>query len=296
MTNTLNQPKQFTRKDIQQQVTDTIIQQLEKGTIPWKQPWKGTGLPVNYTTGNKYRGVNVLLLWSSAIQNEFTSMEWGTFKQWTGKDETIRKGEKGSLIVYYDTFEKEVDGEMKNIPFLKSSIVFNKCQLNSYQKPELINLDNAGLTTTVKAIDEFVENTKATIQHSYLGACYNPSQDKIYMPYPEYFEDTNTCTATEGYYSTLLHELTHWTGGKDRIERTKGKKFEDVNYALEELVAEMGAAFLCSEFGIETLEKEDHSGYIAYWLKVLKDNKQCIFTASSEASKAVDFLHGLQPQ
>lgn len=119
--------------DIHQQVTDTIIRQLEAGTIPWQQPWKGDNnrmlnLPKNLVSGKHYRGINIVLLWSAAIEKEYTSSEWASFKQWNAKSETIRKGEKGSLIVYYDTFEKEVDGELKKIPFLKSSVVFNRCQ------------------------------------------------------------------------------------------------------------------------------------------------------------------------
>lgn len=115
------------------------------------------------------------------------------------------------------------------------------------------------------------------------------------MPFTESFIDTTTCTATEAYYSTLLHELTHWSGSPQRLDRAKGKKFADQNYATEELVAELGAAFLSAELEITQSPKEDHAAYIANWLEVLKNNKQCVFTAASEASKAVDYLQGLQP-
>jgi antirestriction protein ArdC len=115
------------------------------------------------------------------------------------------------------------------------------------------------------------------------------------MPYREFFLNTNACTATEGYYSVLLHELTHWTGAKPRLERINNKKFGDENYATEELVAELGNAFLCAEFDIGILPKGNPASYIDHWLKVLKDNKQCIFTAASAASAAVDYLQALQP-
>lgn len=292
----------FTHRDIHQQVTDTIIQQLEAGTVPWHKPWKGEdnrlfSIPQNFTTGNKYRGINILLLWSSAIKHDFPEQEWASFKQWQDKKESVRKGEKGSMIVYYDTFEKEVDGEVKKIPFLKSSVVFNRSQLASYTPAEKeVEPNPVPLVERIQKVDGFVSNTGVNVEHKNYTACYIPSQDKVCMPLPEAFVDTETSTATEGYYSTLLHELTHWTGNPQRLNRTGGKKFGDENYATEELVAELGAAFLCAEFEITTVTKADHASYIASWLKALKDNKNCIITAASEASKAVAYLQELQPQ
>lgn len=287
-------------RDIHQEVTDTIIAQLEKGTIPWRQPWQGqsTGfdLPYNGISKNNYQGINIILLWSSAIDKNFDTAEWATFKQWAEQKESIRKGEKGSTIVYYDAIEKEEDGEIKRIPFLKAYHVFNRCQLNSYTpqepKPET---ETAPLVRRIEVVDSFVENTQAVIEHGTDGAFYRPSEDKIYMPKVEAFLDTESCTSTEGYYSTLLHELVHWSGAEKRMNRTKGKKFGDHQYAVEELIAELGSAFLCAEFDIANVDKGDHANYIANWLKVLKDNKHCIVTASSEASKAVNYMKQLTP-
>ncbi len=299
MSNTANN----NRRDIHQQVTDTIIKQLEQGTVPWHKPWQGEdtkafGLPYNGITQNHYRGINIVLLWSSAIEKQYPLAEWGTFKQWADKKEMIRKGEKGSMIVYYDTFEKEEDDEIRKIPFLKTSYVFNRCQLNSYE-PSVTEEDNQpkqSLVERIEKVDTFIGNTQAMIEHGPKGACYSPKEDKIYLPVTEAFMDTETCTATEGYYSTLLHELVHWSGAPDRMDRAKGKRFGDQNYAAEELVAELGAAFLCAEHDIATAEKGDHANYIASWLKALKDNKHCIISAASEASKAVQYMKGLQPQ
>lgn len=291
-----------TRRDIHQQVTDTIIQQLEAGTVPWHKPWKGDNnnvftIPKNFTTGNKYRGINIVLLWSAAIAHDYPTQEWGSFKQWQDKKEAVRKGEKGSMIVYYDTMEREVDGETKKIPFVKSSVVFNRSQLASYQPAEKEETLNAvPLIERIKVVDDFITNTGANVEHKNYTACYIPSQDKILMPLPEAFVDTEACNATEGYYSTLLHELTHWTGSKERLNREGGKRFGDENYATEELVAELGAAFMCSEFEITATIKTDHASYIANWLKALRDNKHCVFTAASEASKAVTYLQELQPK
>ena len=298
---TLTQPavkQEWQRKDLYQEVTNKIIQQLEKGTIPWHKPWGDTEIgftiPKNFSTGNFYRGINIVLLWSSAVENEYRSDEWATFKQWTEKKESIKKGEKGNLVVYYDTFEKEIEGEMQKLPFLKSSVVFNRCQLASYVPEEKPIEQEKPLVERINVVDDFVANTKAKIKTQGSKAYYKRSTDEIVMPKLTLFKNTETCTATEGYFSTLLHELTHWTGSEKRLNRLKGKKFGDKHYANEELVAELSAAFLCAGFGIPTLDKGDHAAYIQSWLKALKDDKRCIFTAASGASKAVEYLYSLQ--
>lgn len=290
------------RKNIHQQVTDTIIAQLEAGTIPWQQPWTGSDnrlltIPKNFTTNKSYRGINILLLWGASITHNYTSDEWGSFLQWQGKKEAIRKGEKGSMIVYYDTLEKEnQDGEIENIPFLKTSVVFNRCQLASYTPEEKTVAENKkSLVERFDTIDQFVNNTKAVIKHEGFGACYMNTSDTIYMPEPDSFIDTENCTATEGYYGTLLHELLHWTGHEKRMKRTFGRKFGDRPYAEEELVAELGSAFLCSGFEITKEPPKHHASYIAHWTKVLQENTHCIIAAASQASKAIDYLHTLQP-
>lgn len=197
--------------------------------------------------------------------------------------------------MYYDTFQKDVDGELKEIPFLKTSYVFNRCQLASYTTEPVEAPSPVSLVEKISQVDGFINNTHAIVEHHGSRAYYRPSEDKIVMPSQESFNDTDVCTATEGYYSTLLHELTHWTGHEKRLDRKGGKKFGDKSYATEELVAELGAAFLCTEFGINTADKGNHASYIDSWLKVLKENKHCLITAASEASKACDFLQNLQP-
>ncbi|MFD1258580.1 ArdC family protein [Mucilaginibacter terrae] len=285
------------RLDVHDLVTTTIIEQLEKGVIPWQKPWSGPnhqvlGLPQNYVTGNKYNGINIVLLWCSAIKNNYTTSEWGSFKQWQSKNEKVRKGEKGNLVVYYDTIEKEKDGEIQKIPFLKSSYVFNRCQLQSYEPPTPTHepTSKVSIIEKIDAIEQFVSNTKAIIQQQGDQAFYSPMADRINMPFPEYFEDTASCTATEGYYSTLLHELSHWTGHKDRLNRLEKARFGDKKYANEELVAEFSSAFLCAGFGIATLEKGNHSSYIDNWLSVLREDNRAIFRAASEANKVVEYL------
>ena len=154
--------------------------------------------------------MNIILLWCSALKNNFLTDEWAGFQQWKDRGESVRKDEKGSLIVYYTTLEKEVDDEITKIPMLKSLKVFNRCQLISYD-PDKYNEEkpSASLVEKIAVVDEFISNTGAIVEHHDGGACYRPSCDKILMPYPEKFRDTLTCTATEGYYSSTLHELVH---------------------------------------------------------------------------------------
>ena len=292
---------EFKRKDIHQEVTDTIIKQLESGTVPWHKPWNqednySSLIPQNSNTKNNYKGINIVLLWCAAMDKNYTSNEWATFKQWKEKKEAIKKDEKGSMIVYYDTFEKEQEGEIKKIPFLKHSVVFNRCQLASYNASDIQPTENTkSLVERIDLVEEFVSNIKATIEHNHSKACYNRVSDKISLPQITSFIDTDNCTATEGYYSTLMHELTHWTGHTSRLDRNLGKKFGDKNYAVEELVAELGASFLSAEFGISNPTQANHASYIASWLEVIKENKYAVLTAASEGSKATDYLHKLQP-
>lgn len=293
----------YKRKDIYQEVTDTIVRQLEKGVIPWHQPWKSDAnfsfdLPMNNNTRNHYRGINILLLWAAAQEKNYPTNEWASFKQWKEKNESIRPDEKGTMIVYYDTFEREEDGEVKNIPFLKHSYVFNRSQLASYKPEENPKPDEdvKPLAERLENVDEFIANTNVHIEHVGSRACYSPSKDRILMPNISSFIDTETCSATEGYYATVLHELTHWTGHQSRLNRNAGKKFGDKRYAVEELVAEFGAAFMCTGFGISRPEKEHYASYISNWLQVLKDNKYVLVAAASEASKATEYLHKLQPE
>jgi antirestriction protein ArdC len=294
--------KSYFSRDLYQEVTDTIMQQLEAGTVPWQTPWIGgfngnfLGLPKNFTTNNKYQGINIVLLWAASLKQGFTSTEWGTFKQWSAKKESIRKGEKGSMIVYYDSFEKEVDGETQKIPFLKASVVFNRCQLASFNK-ELATYDPSLpiLPESIEMVDEFIANTNAKIEYNSNRACYVPLTDTIHIPRRGGFINTLGGNASENYYSTLLHELVHWSGSPNRLNRVKGKKFGDAQYAYEELVAELGAAFLSAEFYISSSKYEDQASYIDHWLGILKQNKHMLLSAASEASKAVGYLQGLQP-
>ncbi len=303
---TLQQPEAtkepVTRKDLHQQVTDTIIWQLEQGTVPWHQPWAESQsspltIPVNQYTQKAYKGINVVLLWSAALEHKYTSNEWASLKQWNLKKQSVRPKEKGTMIVYWDMLEKEIDGELQKIPFLKYSRVFNRCQLKDYV-PEHVQTDSRKPEfERLEHVEDFVRNTKARvdIEEDY-GACYIGATDRICMPPPADFVGSATSSANEAFYATLMHELTHWTGHPTRLDRKLGKKHGLKKYAEEELIAELGAAFLCAELDITQQAKPDHAAYIAHWLNVLKENKYTLISSAVGASKAVDYLQNMQPK
>ncbi|ADZ69035.1 ArdC family protein [Polymorphum gilvum] len=289
------------RIDVYTQVTNNIIAAIEAGAGDWQMPWhrSGEGLnrPVNIDTSKAYRGINVVSLWASAQARGFITGTWGTYRQWQANGCQVRKGEKSSLVVFYKEFEVEErndTGETEHGKRLmaRASWVFNADQVDGYEAPALPEPKDP--VATVAAAERFITATGAIIRHGGTRAFYRPSDDIIQMPERERFLGTETSTATESYYATLLHELTHWTGDTRRCDRQFGKRFGDDAYAVEELVAELGAAFLCADLGVTLTPRPDHAAYIDSWLKVLKADKKAIFAAASAAAKATDFLAGLQ--
>lgn len=293
---------QSTKADIHKEVTDQIISLLDQVNLDDYQPpfaaLAAQGLPENPITTNRYQGVNILTLWFNQQARNFTSNEWATFQQWKEKGAQVRKGEKGTRIVFYKTLikpEQKADGatEDKKIPMLKMYTVFNSNQVDGYGQPriEIPTVDNV---KRIDLVDAFCTGTKADIRHGEGRAFYNSAEDFINMPPTNHFLDTCQANATENYYATLLHELTHWTGAKHRLDRDKAKtKIELDKYAFEELVAELGAAFLCAEFKITQTLPEHHAIYIKSWLDALKNDKTLIFKASAQAARAVEYLNTL---
>ena len=286
-------------QDIYTRVTNKIIADLEKGNLTWFKPWRSkdfggcVSLPLR-SDGQPYQGINVLTLWGTAVDKGYNRPVWMTFNKAKEFGGQVKKGEKGTLVVYANTFEKsEVNdkGEetTSTIPFLKGYTVFNVEQINGlpekfYETPSRLEDTRARM----EAVEKFISDTKAIIQHGGNKAFYTPTHDAIKMPPSQSFRDI------ESYYATLAHELTHWTSHFSRLDREFGqKRFGDHGYAMEELVAEIGAAFLCAALGITPETREDHAAYIQSWLKVLKKDKRAIFTAASHAQRAADYLHGL---
>ena len=269
------------KTDIYETVTNRIIENLEKGCIPWIKPWHTENtLDKNIKTGNEYNGINRVILGMSGYQSNI----WGSFKQWKDLGANVKLHEKGTAIVFYKPVSgvkvtSEGDEIIYNSVFT-TSYIFNAEQVEGIEikprdiedKPFLNNVD----------IDNMVSNTGASIRHSGNSAYYRPSEDYINMPIKSDFKDE------AGYYATLLHELTHWSGAKHRLDRTKGKRFGDTAYAFEELIAELGSAFLCEKYAVKGDIR--HEGYIQSWLQALKNDNKMIFKASAYAQKSTDYI------
>jgi antirestriction protein ArdC len=283
--------------DIYQQVTDKIIADLEKGVSPWQMPWvnggKGAMRPLR-ACGVPYQGINILLLWSASTQAGYLSRYWTTFKQAQELGGSVRKGEKGTHIVYFKTLtktEQNAQGEdiTRNIPMLRDYTVFNADQCDGLpEHMRGITEEPPAKALIIEDCEDFFRSCGSKIEHGGHRAFYCPGSDHIQMP------DLLDFKSTEGYYSTLAHEHIHWTSTKARCDRELGKRFGDKQYAVEELIAELGAAFLCADLYLAPEPQEDHAAYLATWLKVLKDDKRAIFTAASAASKAAEYLASLQ--
>jgi antirestriction protein ArdC len=291
------------RADIYQRITDGIIRDLEQGTRPWIKPWTAaagtttTIRPLRYD-GTPYRGINVLILWSEAAERGYISSTWMTYRQAHALGAQVRKGERGTTVVYAKTIERAEDDPatgdetITRIPLLRAYTVFNTDQIEGLPAltPVLPSAVTESVPARIERADAFIAATGATIVHRSNRACYIPSADRIEMPPYMQFIDTSTSSAAEGYYVTLLHELVHWTSPVHRCNRDLGKRFGDNAYAREELVAEIGAALLCAELGIALEPRPDHAAYLASWLTVLKADKRAIFNAAALAQKAVDWL------
>lgn len=280
------------RTDVYARVTNRMIEQLEQGVRPWLKPWTATGSsiarPVRHN-GEAYRGVNVLILWSEAADKGYTSPMWMTYKQAQELGANVRKGEHGTAIVFASKVTKEetaTDGttEQKTFPILKGYTVFNVEQIDGL--PEKYATQPAAVPETTA--EAFFAGTGATFKEGGDRAFYSPAHDFIGMPALAKFRDA------ESYSATKAHELTHWTGHASRMARSFGKRFGDDAYAVEELVAEIGAAFLCADLSITPEVAEDHAAYLSHWLRVLQSDKRAIFTAASQAQAAVDFLNAQQ--
>ncbi len=278
------------KRDLYAEVTDTIVSAIENNPGELVMPWNRAGaceLPVNIQSGNYYQGINILNLWVTAQIKCFSSAEWGTYKQWQEKGCQVRKGEKSSLIIFYKQLEfEDENGDEQRRPMIRASFGFNADQVDGLERPEL----EGDPINRIQAADAFVSSTGTPIIHGGATACYRPSTDTVHMPDEQRFFDTETSSRTEAYYSTLFHEMTHYTGIKTRCDRDMGKRFGDDAYAMEELVAELGAAFQCAWLGIEPEPRLDHAQYLVNWLQVLKDDKKAIFTAAAKAQEAVNFL------
>jgi antirestriction protein ArdC len=289
------------RTSLYDEITDKIIAELEAGRVPWVQPW-GTAaakaplaMPKNAATSRQYGGINILILWGSVIERGFAGQSWLTFRQALTLGGHVRKGERGTTVVYADRFvpaeekrrARETGEEAQAIPFLKRFTVFNTDQCDG------LPADIA--TTAPPPLPGMIEPTvevliKATGIDFRIGgnrAFYVPAEDYVQVPPPAaYFEPIN-------WHRTALHELCHASGHPSRLNRDLGGSYGTKKYAFEELIAELGAAFSCASLGIVPTVR--HADYIGSWLEVLREDNRAIVRAASHASKAADYLLGFVP-
>jgi antirestriction protein ArdC len=276
-----------------QQVTDRIIAMLESGVRPWAQDWSapgGGGRPLRHN-GIPYRGVNVLNLWSAAMARGFTSAHWMSYKTAADLGGQVKKGAKSEPVFYVGAVTRQVerDGDLQDrtIAFLKCYPAFNADEIENLPAMYRGHADTPRLNSGERSerVDAWIADTGAVIGHGG-GRCYfRPSTDAIQMA------EFSAFSTPEGYYSTLMHELTHWTGAEKRLDRGKGRVFGSPDYAFEELIAELGAAYLCADLHIGAEVREDHASYIKSWLKALRDDARNIFRAASHAERACGYLH-----
>jgi antirestriction protein ArdC len=288
------------RVDLYARVTARIIADLKHGVRPWLKPWNGEHASQRVTAplrhnGIPYRGINIVLLWGESLANGFTAPTWMTYRQAHQLNAHVRKGQHGSLVVYADRFTttettdhgQEVE---RDIPFLKAYTVFNVDQIDGLPEHYYAPLPApAERLPLLEQTERFFAATGATIRHAGHQAYYSSSADVVVLPVPEAFRDA------EAYAATKAHELTHWTKHSSRLDRNLGgRHFGDEGYAREELVAELGSAFLCADLGITLTPREDHASYIDHWVQMLNADTRAIFQAAAHAQRAVDYLHGVQ--
>lgn len=289
------------RTDVYARVTDAIVAQLEAGVRPWIQPWSA-GLFAGAVTrplragGQPYSGVNVLLLWREAVAHGFAAPVWMTFRQALALGGHVRAGAHGAAVVYGGRMRRQEAGAdggtvERSIPFLKAYVVFNVDQIDGL--PDAVHgrgRPSLSPDRRIARADAFFAATGAAVRHGGGGASYSVDTDQVQSPPFEAFDDP------EAYYATLAHECVHWTRHPRRLNRDFGRRRRgDEGYAREELVAELGAAFLCADLGLALTPRADHADYIGDWLTVLKDDRRFVFAAAAHAQKACDYLHGLQP-
>ena len=293
-------PRGGGRMDVRQVVTDRIIEMLEQGGNVFRERWTraaSRGLPRNGSTGAPYHGVNVLLLWDAAIAAGYGSNVWLTYKQAAALGAQVRQGEKAVMCAYFGRMQQRGVAEAgdseetlerpAHVLLCKPFWVFNVAQIDGLSaevgsdatQPK----DWSGRSPIVGAM-RFIGGCQADIRHGFDRAAYLPSADRILMP------DIDRFTSPEAYCATALHELVHWTGHPDRLGRTFGKRFGDAAYALEELVAELGSAFVLGHIGLVEATIEGHAAYLDAWLQVLRDDRTAIFTAARHAGEAFEYI------
>ncbi|MDE2014852.1 MAG: DUF1738 domain-containing protein [Alphaproteobacteria bacterium] len=285
------------KPDVYSAITAKIVAAIEAGAGTCTMPSHGSivppAFPVNAATQKPYRGGNILALWVEAYVRRYISGYWASYRQWKRLGGQVRKGERGAVIVFYklldqpDREDTNDDDNSRQRFVARASYVFNSEQVDHWQPPEPTVKSQVQINAEVAA---FVKAIGADIRHGSSVARYRHDLDCIEMPNPEDFIGTSTSSPLESYHAVLFHELVHLSGAPHRLNREFGKRFGDRAYAFEEIVGELGAAFLCSAFRIANEPRDDHAAYVSSWLTILNRDTRAIFTAASKAQEACEYL------
>lgn len=277
--------------DIHAEITDQILAAMEQARSTGRRLWDSQpSLPMNLATGKPYSGVNVLILWAAGLSHGYTSPYWLTYKQAADMGGQVKKGQHGTRCVFYKPWENtetnKDTGETETTrgAILKTFTAFNLDQIDGIEAPAT---EERQAFEVLEDAERIMAASPAPIKIGGTQACYIPGRDEIHLPAREAFINP------EAFYSTAMHEMTHSTGAKHRLDRDFSGRFGTEAYAFEELIAEMGSAFLNADLGIIGSTLQDHADYLTNWIAILKGDKKAILTAAAQASKAHGFIKGL---
>jgi antirestriction protein ArdC len=283
--------------DVYDRITQRIVEAIEAGAGDFRMPWHHDGsdttTPTNVASKAAYRGVNTLALWVEGQVHRYTSGIWGTYRQWAELGAQVRKGERGSCVVFWKMLDREqenqdgdsVDDGNRRL-FARAYTVFNADQVDGYTPPPPVIRP---VPERIERAERFCNTLGIDIRHGGGRAYYSPSTDHVQMPELGAFHEAT------GYYATLLHECGHASGAKHRLDRDLSGRFGSESYAMEEIIVELLSAMVCADLGLAVEPRPDHAAYIASWLKVLKNDKRAIFTAASKSQQIADWMHARQP-
>jgi antirestriction protein ArdC len=279
------------KRDVYERVTSQIVNAIEQGVSNWRMPWHTSGKfafsPINVASKKPYRGINTVCLWAAAQAKGYERGEWATYQQWLERKAQVRKGEKATMVVFWKfaNSESQEDGQEQHssshLLFTRGYSVFNAAQVDGYMPKADAD---APIEHRIESADRFFSCIPARVTHLGNQAFYSRADDSITLPpFAAFFTPVD-------YYSTRAHETGHWTSHASRCDRQLGKRFGDNAYSVEELIAELTAAFTLAHLGLSSEPRPDHAQYIASWLRVLKADKRAMFTAASKAQQATDYL------
>ncbi|BCH19534.1 ArdC family protein [Mesorhizobium sp. L-2-11] len=285
------------RTDVYTRITSEIIAAIEAGAGEWRMPWHHDGSsiarPTNISSGKAYRGVNTLALWIAAQAHGFGSGTWGTYRQWQALDAQVRKGERATTVVLWKEFAAHGDDDAvgddehpQRRLFARAFSVFNSSQVEGFTPSAAPILPDS---ERIPHADAFISALGIPVTFGADAAYYRIDLDHIFLP------DFNVFRDPVAHVGTYLHEAAHATGSKHRLDRDFAKRFTREALAVEELTAELAAAYILADLGLAHHPRPDHAAYVASWLKVLKDDARAIFTAASKAQAAADWMHAQQP-